>query len=184
MSPCLPPAGELKAMLCSFSRLVRTLDLGGTGDSNKPTNSQSNFSPVVPSNLVKHSRNRSLDSGTARKMMETVPAEVNLPEEGTSSVEEKATLDVGQISSGQDHTQDHTHSPRGDDGDIGEDVVCDEDDVITLSGDTEDLASPDVRSRLWSAADKHMSRAFREAVLSLLNVESSEVISEVCVCVL
>ena len=164
-------------MLCSLSRLVKTLDLGQAGDGNKPTNSQSNFSPVVPSNLVKHSRNRSLDSGTARRMMETIPAEVNLTEEGTSSAEEKATLDVGQLSSGQDHT----HSSC-DEGDIGEDVVCDEDDVITLSGDTEDLASPDVRSRLWSS-DKHMSRAFREAVLSLLNVESSEVISEVCVVV-
>ena len=141
----------------------------------KTVQSQQDFSPSVPSNLVRHSRNRSLDSGVARRMMDTAVVERDLT--ARDGEEEKTTFNLEKVSSDEDHTPPPSDSDNVGEGEGGE---GEDDDVVTLSGDVEEgVLSPNTGREVVSFSERRMSRAFREAVMSLLSVESSEVISEV-----
>jgi len=60
-------------------------------------------------------------------------------------------------------------------------LESDEEDAKTLSGDPEDGrdTAMDGSGEGWAVEEREMSRAFREAVMSLLHVESTATIAEV-----
>lgn len=60
-------------------------------------------------------------------------------------------------------------------------LESDEEDTKTLSGDPEDGrdTAVDGSGEGWAVEERQMSRPFREAVMSLLHVESTAIIAEV-----